>query len=193
ALVPPAAARELMIPASGLNAAATVALAQRAGAITGLNRRLPQTKRALSILPSAARWSTAGGAGTFHDNAAPPGEVFYRAAQTDWFGRWSEWFEIHGLAGVRPNPPEPSLLVTYDAPSFGTPIPNGPLAGVLHVRVPVPAIETISPGSNLLSFVRISVTGPALTQVDVPIPPGTPPNELAKAIPGPPIARAVSV
>jgi hypothetical protein len=193
-LVPPAAARELMIPAAGLNAAATVALARRAGAITGLNRRLPITKRALSILPSSARWSVEGGSGTFHDSDTPPGDVFYRAAQTDWFGRWSDWVEIHGGPGVRPLPPEPALLITYEAPAFGVPIPSGPLSGVLHLRVPVPAVATLPPGSNLLAFVRISVNGPTVTDVDLPVPnPNAPPVELAQSIPGPGVARAASL
>ncbi len=185
---PPDAARELLLPMSHLGPGACVALARRTAAgIAGLNRKTPNG-RAITLVSTASPSATTPGEMIYRDRAAPPESFFYRAAQADWFGRWSGWSENSAAAGVRPPPPMPTVLATYAQPTSPGPIPLGPLAGTIRVESPVPPPEALTPGAFLLASAQITI-GAAVTTVNIPDP-AHPPAELVAQLAGPAIERA---
>jgi hypothetical protein len=129
---PPSQSRHVALPLAGLVAAAQVALAREAPTLFGLNPRLPDVlgtgpDRAIAIVPAVlsdigAAPGTATGQGEVHDRAAPATASTYRVAQSDWFGRWSQWAPASVGAGVRPPLPVPLLEATYADPVT----PGGP-------------------------------------------------------------------
>lgn len=185
---PPQAQREIILPASGMPPGAVVALARRKGSsITGLNPKLP-SGRAFPLVPAVPDEATSTGTGEFADRQAPAEAISYRAAQTDWFGRWSNWTERAAAAGVRPAPPRPVLNAVYNRPAIPDPMPSGPLSGTLEIRVPVPAPAALPPGARLLAALEVLVDA---TVTPVPLPtPASPPTELVASVTGPPIDRA---
>ena len=121
---PPAARRHVGLRLAALRPAAAIALARREPSFAGLNPRLSQLlegapDRALPIVcgvlaelptaPAAAR----AGQGEVFDREAPAEEVAYGVAQSDWFGRWSEWAEAAAGPGLRPAVPEPVLEAAF--------------------------------------------------------------------------------
>lgn len=186
---PPDAARELVVPLSHLGPGACVALARRTTAgITGLNRRTPEG-RAISLVSTASPSATSPGEMTFRDGTAPPDALFYRAAQADWFGRWSPWSESAAAAGVRPPPPIPTVIATYAQPAIPDPMPTGPLAGTLRVEVAVPEPGALTPGGQLIRSATILVDATA-TSIDVADPAAPQPGEITARLAGPAIERA---
>ncbi len=159
-VLPPAAEREIRVPAASLRPGAMVAFARRLGlTVTPLNEPGPDG-RCLPTSPAMPGNSTDPSQGIFYDRHAPPDVVSYRIAQTDWFGRWSDWSEAMAPAGVRPRPPRPAPQLFYDPPTFSTtPVPNGPLSGRVRVRVPVPNPASIAPGSLPLTMLRVTLDG----------------------------------
>ena len=115
---PPSQTRHVALPLAGLGPAAQVALARETPALVGLNPRLPDVlgagpDRAIAIVPAvlAAAGSgpaTATGQGEVHDRMAPAAAATYRVAQSDWFGRWSQW--APGIAGAG-RPPDAAYPV----------------------------------------------------------------------------------
>jgi hypothetical protein len=150
--VPPAGRRHIALSLSGLGPAAAVALARESPGFGGLNPRLPELfennppDRALPIVcgilgeagPSPA--ATAPGQGEVQDRGAPPEAVGYRVAQSDWFGRWSQWTFASAAAGVRPAVPVPVLEAAFVPPST----PGG--GGTLEVRCLQPRDPDLPPG-----------------------------------------------
>lgn len=187
-ITPPDAEREIVIPASGMPPGAVVALARKQNStVVGLNLR-SDAGRALPLVPAVPDEATSTGTGEFADRKAPPEAVAYRAAQADWFGRWSGWTERGASAGVRPRPPRPTLNAFYVQPDVGDPMPLGPLSGTIQVRVPVPAPDALPPGARLLASLELIVDG-AVTSVVLPTP-ASPPEELVTSVAGPAIERA---
>lgn len=189
---PPQATRELVIPAGGLEPGGVVALARkRAGAITGLNPR--SGGRARPIVPAVPDGATSAGSGEFADRGAPPAGVAYRAAQTDWFGRWSGWGERAAPDAQRPAPPRPIVHASYTPPTFATPVPGGQLAGTLRVRIPVPPLDGLPPAARLLADAELRVTvpgGATTTRTLTVTTPGSPPGQLTDSFAGPGVDRA---
>ncbi len=124
---PPSQTRHVALPLAGLGPAAQVALARETPALVGLNTRLPDVlgagpDRAIAIVPAvlAAAGSgpaTATGQGEVHDRMAPAAASTYRVAQSDWFGRWSQWAPGSVGPGVRPKLPTPLLEASYADPA----------------------------------------------------------------------------
>lgn len=182
-LVPPAAAREVALPLSGLTAAPSLAAARRLGtALTSLNDRHPTSERALALVPAVPANALDTGTGQLADRTAPPDPVRYRIAQADWFGRWSEWAEQPIGAKLRPLPPAPVFTVHYVLAS-ATPVDDAPRFGTLRVRVRVPRPEDLAPGSRLLVSARVdgtiggvavtasaSLTSPTQAELDLVVP-----------------------
>ncbi|HMG52209.1 MAG TPA: hypothetical protein VK601_01980, partial [Kofleriaceae bacterium] len=174
---PPDAAREITLPLAELGPGASLAIARREGAAAavGLNP-VSSAKRALPILPAVPPGATTIATGTYTDRAAPPPAQTYRVSQADWFGRWSAWREVPAQAGVRPAPPVPVVTASYAPPSFEPPafpgpIPDDPRAGQISVSVPVPTVDALLPGSNLLAALEVSING-APTAFPLPASPG---------------------
>lgn len=185
---PPDARREIIIPVTGLLPGSVVALARRKGAgITGLNPRTP-SGRARPLLPAVPNESTTAGSGEFADRQAPPEAVSYRLAQTDWFGRWSNWVETPANAGTRPRPPRPVVTAHYIMPAVPDPVPDGAVSGTIETRVPVPSPEALAPGSRLLGQLEVQID--TATHVRSLSTPSSPPDELVVTVPGPPVDRA---
>jgi hypothetical protein len=177
--------REIQIPASGLKPAAMIAFARRSGAtFNALNEKGPDG-RCLPLTPSVPPGATDTSLGVFYDRNAPPPAIQYRLAQTDWFGRWSGWAQINAPAGVRPAPPRPDPAVFYSPPTFGTPIPSGLLQGLVTIKVPVPTLPSMAPGSLPLASLQVTLNGATTTHA-LPASPGT---DLDVTRPGPALAR----
>ena len=184
--VPPDALREVDTEVGGLVPGALLAWARRDGlTITSLNPLDPDGN-ALPVAVAPTPSSSAPGEGELHDNTAPPQAVEYRAAQADWFGRWSGWAEVTAAAGVRPLPPRPVVTAFYTPATYGTPVPSGTLAGSVLVQVPYPHVESLSPGSRLLDHLLVTVDGVTST---LPAPTGTPPDDVAVTVAGPALVR----
>jgi hypothetical protein len=183
--LPPTAIREIDTPVSGLVPGALLAYARREGAgVIALN---PTDVNGLGLPLAAAPPADAiqPGQGTLHDRSAPPEAVAYRAAQADWFGRWSPWAEVTAGAGTRPLPPTPAVTAFYEPASFGDPVPSGTLAGTVRVRVPIPPTAALPPGANLLGHLEVTVDG-VLSSVALP---GVPADDAELETSGPALAR----
>jgi hypothetical protein len=122
---PPSQTRHVTLPLAGLVPAAQVALGRETPTLVGLNPRLPEVlgagpDRAIGIVPAvlagAAGAPTATGQGEVHDRTAPADAATYRVAQSDWFGRWSQWAPGNVGAGVRPPLPTPLIEASYADP-----------------------------------------------------------------------------
>ena len=158
---PPPPRREMTTPVEGLVAGATLAFARRDGSgITGLN---PRTNgRAQSLVPGILPEAERAGMGTVSDRTAPGTNVRYRAAQADWFGRWSPWRERAAADGTPPQPPTPVITLTYQRLTYSeAAIPPGALSGTVQVRVAVPTLNELPPGANPLRTLQIELTSAA--------------------------------
>jgi hypothetical protein len=159
---PPAARRQAVIPVRGLAPAAGLAYATEADSvIEGMNERVPVARgtvedRARLIVPAVPRGATESGTGRLLHRTVPAEGLTVRVAQSDVFGRWSDWGERDLAAKTRPGPPEPVCDVWYaiaDPDAAG----SGPRWGSLTARVQVPPPAERAPGSRLLD--RISLSG----------------------------------
>src|SRR5262249_14200829 len=79
------------------------------------------------------------------------GAVLYRLAQGDWFGRWAPWRTRNAPAKTRTAPMRPTIELYPLPPAFGAPVPIGPLAGLIQVRVPIPRTDDLPPGGAALA------------------------------------------
>ena len=182
-LVPPAAARQVMVPLSGLTAANVLAFARvEAGGPVALHETGPDGGKlpiSAALLPDAL----APGQGEVYDRLAPPDATSYRLAQADWFGRWSEWSQGLAAAAIRPRPPRPVPELFYTQPPIPDPMHSDPLSGSLRIRIAVPQPVQLPPGSLLVTTLELTLDGQppeliAVTDVEI---------DLTRD--GPPLAR----
>ena len=146
-LIPPAGARQVTVPLSGLVAANQLAFARLDfSGPAALNEAGPDGGKlpiSAAVLPDA----TAPGQGEVYDRLGPPSPTRYRIAQADWFGRWSDWSEGLVAAAARPRPPRPVPELFYAQPALPNPMHSLPLSGTIRIRVGVPQPTQLPPGS----------------------------------------------
>ena len=75
-------------------------------------------------------------------------------AQSDRFGRYSDWGAVQGDAGPRPKPPRPVLQGSYRQPDIST----GLHRGKVTLTVPLPEAETLAPGAFELTHASLTAT-----------------------------------
>lgn len=159
---PPGAVREVVTPLKGLLAGATLA-AEREQPVPGghgqLNRELPSgwhvplTVGLTSLEDGALLSQQDGRQGVIGDRAAGPDAARYHVAQQDRFGRWSEFANRDAGPALRPRPPRPVVLGTYQSPPAALAASTG---GTLTLRVPLPEDDSLAPGSRPLTHARLS-------------------------------------
>lgn len=183
---PPVALRELKLRVAGLVPGACLGFArQDGGGLHALNEFTPIHKRALPLVVAHPPDAGQGDLGDIFDREAPESAFTHRVAQADWFGRWSPWASIAVTAAARPLPPAPVLEPKYTVATYGAPPPAGPLWGTLTVRVPVPPVAELPPGSLLLKTLRLTGTIDGVPfSVDTLLPPAV--DHLDVTLPGPP-------
>ena len=71
----------------------------------------------------------------------------------DRFGRFSDWATTLGDAGIRPKPPRPVLIGSYQQPS----ISSGLHVGKITITVPLPEDDALAPGAHPLLRADITV------------------------------------
>lgn len=170
-LTPPLAQRELIVPVRHVLPGACMAFARKEGSTyRALNDRTPNG-RAATLLVAQADDAEQPQSGELFDREAPETLVEYRAAQADWFGRWSGWSTLMAASASRPKPPTPVLEAWYEKPALPSPMHSQPLWGRLTVKVPVPPVDNLAPGSYLLDKLRITgdIQGTPVT-LEVPVP-----------------------
>lgn len=170
-LTPPLAWRELIIPVRRVWPGACMAFARKDGSTyRALNDQTPNG-RAAALLVAQPEDADQPQTGELFDREAPETSVEYRAAQADWFGRWSGWGTLVAGAASRPLPPAPVLEAWYAKPALPSPMHSLPLWGRLTVKVPVPPVDNLAPGSHLLNRLRITgdIQGSPVT-LEVPVP-----------------------
>ncbi|WNG58797.1 hypothetical protein F0U59_31740 [Archangium gephyra] len=103
------------------------------------------------------------GQARMEDRNAPDGDVDYRIAKGDWFGRWSDWGWRTSPAKARARPMRPALLLFAAPPQFAPPPadpPAGLLSGSIELRIPIPNIEELpAGGSELKELVLVETFG----------------------------------
>ncbi len=183
--VPPAAARQVTVPLSGLSPANQLAFARAvATGPVSLHEKGPDGGM-LPISPAVLPDATEPGQGEVYDRECPPDATRYRVAQTDWFGRWSEWSEGAVGAATRPRPPRPVPELFYVQPAIPSPVHDLPLQGVVRIRLGVPLPTQLPPGSFLVDTLELSLSGAPVELVAVP--PGATALDFTR--PGPALAR----
>jgi hypothetical protein len=184
-LVPPAAARQVTVPLSGLTGANVLAFArvEPAGPVA-LHESGPDGGRlpiSAALLPDAL----VAGRGEVYDRLAPPDPTRYRIAQADWFGRWSEWSDGLAAAATRPRPPRPVPELFYTQPPLPSPMHGAPLSGMVRIRIAVPQPLQLPPGSLLVVSLKLNLDGQPPEVIAVA--PGQ--QEIDLSRPGPLLAR----
>ena len=158
-LIPPAGARQVTVPLSGLVAANQLAFARLdSSGPAALNEAGPDGGKlpiSAAVLPDA----TAPGQGEVYDRLGPPSPTRYRIAQADWFGRWSDWSEGLVAAAARPRPPRPVPELFYAQPALPNPMHSLPLSGTIRIRVGVPQPTQLPPGSLLINALEMTLNG----------------------------------
>lgn len=178
--IPGSYRRHVQMPVRGLVPGACLAVArEQDGTRERLNRTVlvePGTgeERALSLHAALPGSADSADQGSIGDREAHPGVTAYRAAQADWFGRWSGWHARTIEAKEPPAPPSPVMQPRYEIAETPDPVHDDPLWGRLVVQVPVPPETELGPGSRPLDRIRIegSVVG-ATTEaftVEEPLP-----------------------
>ena len=133
------------------------------------------------------------------------GGATYLVAQGDWFGRWGEWAKFASSPKARTPPLAPVIELAYQPPALvpGGTVPDGPLAGTVMIRVPIPRDSDLPPGGfrlRRLELVRTVGGGaPAVSSVVLGAPgtvvethPAPAHNVLVVTTPGPAVDRAAS-
>jgi hypothetical protein len=160
-MVPPAAARQVTVPLSGLTAANILAFARvEVGGPFALHDKGPDGGKlpiSAALLPNAL----SPGLGEVYDRLAPPDPTRYRVAQVDWFGRWSEWAEALSPPAPRPRPPRPVPELFYTQPDIPDPVHSAPMSGTIRFRIPVPQPLQLPPGSLLVTALELTLNGQA--------------------------------
>ncbi|WP_204078483.1 hypothetical protein [Planotetraspora phitsanulokensis] len=192
----PTAVRELTVSMDRLVPAAALgsAIAQPSGGTpVARNPEEPKGRRLLltARLDDAAVRATSG---VLADRLIDERDGSWQVAQADWFGRWSAWARNTFAAAARPRPPRPVFTLTTRPPVVPTPVPAGPLAGVVRVEVSVPPVTGLPAGGRLLRHLKLTVTsGGVPVQTIHPLTtPGAPPETLVIEAPGPALAPTAS-
>lgn len=211
---PPGARREVDCPLSGVLTGALLAAErqQPPGSFASLNRRtasgawhLPLTLGIDSTESGALLDDLGGRQGFVSDRSAGADAASYHIAQSDRFGRWSDFAQGDAAPGPRPKPPRPVLQGNYRQPA---PADAGTLGGTLALRVPLPEADALAPGSYPLSYLRFSfrhhpegdpgtvatmpdLTAAASTAISIDTPPAgeAPRRAVPLNAPGPVLAR----
>lgn len=105
----------------------------------------------LPLIVSRPQDATAPGQGRFEDRDAPAGAIAYHLAQGDWFGRWGNWALGSAPDKARTPPARPTIEIYPQPPIVPTPVPDGPLAGQITLRIPIPRIDALPPGGAALA------------------------------------------
>lgn len=105
----------------------------------------------LPLIVSRPQDATAPGQGRFEDRDAPAGVIAYHLAQGDWFGRWSNWAQGSAPDKARTPPARPTIELYPQPPVMPTPVPDGPLAGQITLRIPIPRADALPPGGATLA------------------------------------------
>ena len=109
----------------------------------------------LPLVVSRPQDALTAGEGRFEDRDAPEGPVLYRLAQGDWFGRWGGWQTRSAPAKTRTPPMRPTIEIYPHPPTITTPVQNGPLSGLIEVRIPIPRQPDLPAGGA--SLVRLDL------------------------------------
>lgn len=156
----PAATRQIDLALDGLGAGAGLAVARRSGtSITWLSINKRSGLNHTLMVAAAPSAASLPGGGEVSDRTAPALALDYRVAQTDVFGRWSQWSTASVEAGVRPLPPQPIVQATFTPAVVPSQPTEAPLAGQLRISIAVPAPGDLAPGSFLLERVSVHLDG----------------------------------
>lgn len=156
--------RHVTLPVRDLVPGACLAVARdHDGTRERLNRTVlvdPGTgeERAMSLHAALPGSADSTDQGSISDREAFPDETGYRAAQADWFGRWSDWRSRNVGPKDRPAPPIPVIQPRYEMAEAPEPLHDDPLWGRLIVRIPVPPETELGPGSLPLDRIRVEGT-----------------------------------
>ncbi|NWK95836.1 hypothetical protein DM806_09130 [Sphingobium lactosutens] len=185
-LIPPAAARQVTLPLSGLSPAGQLAFARvDANGPVALHEKAPDGG-ALPVTAAVLPDAQAPGLGELYDQLAPPDATRYRVAQTDWFGRWSDWVEGLAPAAERPYPPRPVPELFYSQPPIPNPMHSNPLYGLVRIRVGVPQPSQLPAGSLAIANLEV-VLNDGVPEL-IPVPPNGINLDFVRA--GPALERA---
>jgi hypothetical protein len=162
--VPPAAVREVAVAVEQVRVAATLAFGRRQPAAGGgwdaLNPRGDKGWRVPLALGVQQDDGTTPpddtpGRGSLRDLRAEPQDARYAVAQCDRFGRWSPFAATDAPPGPRPQPPRPVIRASYASPSAAAAATQG---GAVEALIPLPAAESLAPGSRALARARLFVS-----------------------------------
>lgn len=165
-ITPPQAQREVVVDIEGAKVAALLAAAKTtpssgssASSVAVLNHKNKEGWHLPLMLSLNAANSTGevvarSGSGFISDRTAAASHVRYHLSQQDRFGRFSKWASIMAPAGPRPMPPRPHLQAMYTPPSISDAETTG---GRVFIKVPVPDVEGLAPGSYLLKELVLTI------------------------------------
>lgn len=160
--IPPAALREVECPVKGVLIGATLAAEreQSTTSFASLNRKagngpwhIPLTLGLTTVNDGRLLIGQDGRQGFIADRSVGPDAARYHIAQQDRFGRWSGFAQRDAAPGPRPKPPRPVLQGSYRQPTLADAATSG---GTFLLRVLLPEVASLAPGSFPLSHVRLS-------------------------------------
>jgi hypothetical protein len=188
--LPPAAAREItvgmesLVPGAGLASA----IAQRSGTKPLARNPEDAIGRRVLLTPRPDAAAITATSGVMADRQVDEQDGSWQIAQLDWFGRWSPWAARTFGPAARPRPPRPVFTLTTRPPAVPTPVPTGPLAGVVRIEVSVPPVSGLPSGGRLLQHLKVIVTtsgAGSVTTVHPVATPTAPPDVMVVEVPGP--------
>jgi hypothetical protein len=159
---PPDAVREANVPVKDVLIGATLA-AER-------EQKLPGSFTQLNLAVAGTRWHTPLTLGLITDNNGVPlvnadqrqgvladravsaDDARFHVAQQDRFGRWSPFADVYAGPGPRPKPPRPVVQGNYNMPALAD---AGTSGGSFQLRVMLPEVDSLAPGSHPLSHGRL--------------------------------------
>lgn len=160
--VPPAALREVECPVKGVLIGATLAAEreQPTTSFASLNRKagngpwhIPLTLGLTTVNDGLLLIGQDGRQGFIADRSVGPDAARHHIAQQDRFGRWSGFAQRDAAPGPRPKPPRPVVQGSYRQPALADATTSG---GTFLLRVLLPEVASLAPGSFPLSHVRLS-------------------------------------
>ena len=164
---PPDVRRHTRIHLAALAPRALLAAAADDGVLRSLNPvigegrpkpgEVPRPETMLGIIATQPPDAAQPDQGRIDDRDAVEAGAKYTIAQGDWFGRWGEWSSGTSAAKARTPPLPPSVELAYQPPlAAAAPVPDGPLAGVVTIRVAIPRIDDLPPGGHRLDRLELS-------------------------------------
>ncbi len=160
--IPPATLREVECPVKGVLIGATLAAEreQPTTSFASLNRKagnepwhIPLTLGLTTVNDGRLLIGQDGRQGFIADRSVGPDAARYHIAQQDRFGRWSGFAQRDAAPGPRPKPPRPVVQGSYRQPALADAATSG---GTFLLRILLPEIASLAPGSFPLSHVRLS-------------------------------------